>query len=177
MYGIATPGPNYEHPLEVLEACHARIEAHLATLERLVIHLGARGADAEAREAARFIMRFFDTTAEEHHGDEDGDLFPRLRERAAERGRPEIAAVIDELERDHDTMRLQWSRLRERLDALSRGGEAALIDEDIVSFCWLYRKHLERETAAILPFAREALDALERSALGERMAARRRHAA
>jgi len=177
MYGIATLGPGYERPLELLEACHGRIEMHLIMLERLVVHLGARGADAEAREAARFVMRFFDTTAEQHHRDEDDDLFPRLRERAAELGRPEIAAVIDELGRDHATMRLQWSRLRERLDALARGAEAALIDEDILGFCWLYRKHLEKETAAILPFAREALDALERGALGERMAARRRHAA
>jgi hemerythrin-like domain-containing protein len=177
MYGIATLGPGYEHPLELLETCHGRIEMHLTMLERLVIHLASRGAGAESREAARFVMRFFDTAAEQHHRDEDDDLFPRLRERAAELGRPEICAVIDELERDHDTMALQWSRLRERLDALSRAAEAALIDEDIVGFCWLYRKHLERETAAILPFAREALDPLERAALGERMAARRRHAA
>ena len=177
MYGIAGDGPGYEHPLELLETCHRRIETHLVMLERLVIHLATRGADAESREAARFVMRFFDTTADEHHRDEDGDLFPRLRERGAELGRPEIGAVIDELERDHDTMRLQWSRLRERLDVLSRGGEAAVIDEDIVGFCWLYRKHVQKETAAILPFAREALDALERGALGERMAARRRPAA
>ena len=177
MYGIATLGPGYEHPLELLEACHGRIEMHLAMLERLVMHLASRGAGAESREAARFVMRFFDSAAEQHHRDEDDDLFPRLRERAAELGRPEVAAVIDELERDHDTMRLQWSRLRERLDALARGVEAALIDEDIVGFCWLHRRHMAHETAAILPFAREALDPLERAALGERMAARRRDAA
>jgi hemerythrin-like domain-containing protein len=171
------PGPGFDRPLELLEACHGRIEAWLATLEHLVNHLAQRGADADAREAARFVLRFFDSTAEQHHRDEDGDLFPRLRERAAELGRPEIAAVIDELARDHDTMRLQWSRLRARLDALARGTGESLIDEDIIGFCWLYRRHLARESAAILPFAREALDAHERGALGERMAARRRHAA
>jgi len=32
---------------------------------------------------------------------------------------------------------------------------------------------MEREGAAVLPFAREVLDAVERAALGERMAARR----
>jgi hemerythrin-like domain-containing protein len=177
VYGIATSGPGFEQPLELLEACHGRIETYLATLEHLVGHLAQRGADADAREAARVIQRFFDTTGEQHHRDEDDDLFPHLRRRAAELERPEIAAVIDELERDHDTMRLQWSRLRARLDALSRGADEGLIDEDIVSFCWLYRRHMARETAAILPFAREALDPLERAALGERMAARRRHAA
>jgi len=34
--------------------------------------------------------------------------------------------------------------------------------------------HMAKETAAILPFAKEALDIGERGALGERMAARRR---
>jgi hypothetical protein len=32
---------------------------------------------------------------------------------------------------------------------------------------------MDREGAVVLPFAREALDAAERAALGERMAARR----
>jgi hemerythrin-like domain-containing protein len=178
MYGIAaTLAPSFDRPLDVLETCHRRIETHLALLERMVAHLATHGGDAEAREAARFVIRFFDTSGEQHHRDEDEDLFPRLRERAAELDRPEIGAVIDELGRDHDTMRLQWSRLRERLDALAHGGEVALTAEDILGFCWLYRRHLEKETAAILPFAKEALDALERGALGERMAARRRNAA
>jgi|1185.fasta_scaffold00886_1 hemerythrin-like domain-containing protein len=177
MYVIDTSGPGFDRPLELLEACHGRIEDRLAMLEHLVAHLAQRGADADAREAARLVLRFFDTVGEQHHRDEDDDLFPRLRSRAAELGRPEIAAVIDELERDHDTMRLQWSRLRALLDMLARNADASLIDEDIVGFCWLYRRHMARESAAILPFAREALDALERGALGERMAARRRHAA
>jgi hypothetical protein len=37
-----------------------------------------------------------------------------------------------------------------------------------------HRAHIEKETAAVLPFAREALEASERVALGERMAARRK---
>ena len=74
-------------------------------------------------------------------------------------------------------MQLQWSRLRERLNAIARGEEALLTREDIASFAWLHRHHMAKETAAILPFAKEALDVVERGALGERMAARRRASA
>ena len=175
MYGIAsTLAPGFDQPLELLQACHGHIETQLAMLERLVSHITEQGCDAEARDAARFVMRFFDTTGEQHHRDEDGDLFPRLRMRAAELERPEIAAIIDELERDHATMQLQWSRLRERLNAIARDEQALLTREDIASFAWLLRHHMARESAAILPFAKEALDIAERGALGERMAARRK---
>lgn len=175
MYSIASPlAPGFEQPLELLEACHGRIETQLTLLERLVARLAEREPDADSRDAARFLVRFFDTTGAQHNRDEEEDLFPRIRERAAELGRPEIAAVIDELERDHETMGLQWSRLRERLDALARGAHARLTADDTTSFCWLYRRHMENEAAAILPFAKEALNDDERSAFGERMAARRR---
>ena len=175
MYGIAsTLAPSFDEPLEMLEACHGRIEAQLETLERLVAHIARHGCDAEAREAARFVMRYFDTAGVEHHRDEDEDLFPLLRRKAGERERAEVSAVINELQADHATMDLQWSRLRERLDAIVRGGEVLLLREDIVGFAWLNRRHIEKEAALVLPFAKEALELEERAALGSRMAARRK---
>jgi hemerythrin-like domain-containing protein len=174
MYGIATTrAPGFDEPLQVLEACHARIETQLTMLERLVAHVADHGADAEAREAARFVMRYFDTAGVQHHRDEDGDLFPLLRCKAAELGRAEVSAVINQLEADHATLDLQWSALRARLDGLARGSEAALLPSDIAGFAWLNRRHMEKEAALVLPFAAEALGAEQLSALGERMAARR----
>jgi len=40
-------------------------------------------------------------------------------------------------------------------------------------FAWLYRRHMDRETMLVLPFAREALAAGECAELGRRMAERR----
>jgi len=165
-------GPKFDQPLETLAACHERIEERLAALERLVPHLEKHGCDAEARAAAQAILRYFDTSGVHHHQDEDQDLFPLLRARAAAQGRAEIAAAIEELEREHETMDAQWRRLRQRLLAVVEG-EPRLAAEDVTRFAWLYRRHMDREGAAVLPFAREALDAAERAALGERMAARR----
>ena len=178
MYGIATTlAPDFDEPLELLEACHGRIETQLTMLERLVAHVAQHGSDLEAREAARFIMRYFDTSGVQHHRDENEDLFPLLRRKAGELGRPEVSAVINELESDHQTMDLQWSRLRARLDALTRSAEALLAPGDIAGFAWLNRRHMEKEAALVLPFAKEVLDAEERVGLGERMAARRKSAA
>jgi hemerythrin-like domain-containing protein len=175
MYGIASPlAPSFDEPLEMLEACHGRIDAQLATLERLAAHLAQHGCDAEARDAARFVMRYFDTSGVQHHRDEDEDLFPLLRRKAGEGGRAEVSAVINELEGEHATMDLQWSRLRERLDAIARGADASLAAEDVERFAWLNRRHIEKEAALVLPFAREALALDERAALGSRMAARRK---
>jgi len=167
------PGPSFDEPLEMLAACHERIEAQLATLERLGPHLEKQGCDAEARAAAQAVLRYFDTAGKLHHQDEDEDLFPLLRRRAGPAGRPEVAAAIDELEREHQTMDAQWTRLRARLEAIA-AGEARLGAEDVARFAWLYRRHMDQESTAVLPFARETLDAGQRAMLGSRMAARRK---
>jgi hemerythrin-like domain-containing protein len=163
----ATSAPGFDEPLETLAACHERIESQLATLERM---LAAEGSDAVA--AARAAIDYFDTEGELHYRDEDEDLFPLLRRLAAEQGRAEIAAAIEDLEREHAVMAWQWARLRAALDAVARGvGNVG--GEEVARFTWLYRRHMDRETAAILPFARTALSAGQRAALGTRMAARR----
>ena len=168
------PAPTFDEPLEMLAACHDRIEAQLCTLEKLIEHLVASGCDRAAQDAASQIMRYFDTAGVEHHRDEDEDMFPLLRQLAADRDRPEVSAVINGLEEDHATMEAQWSRLRARLDAVAAGRDAHLDAEDVARFAWLYRRHMEKEAALVLPFAREAVSETERAALGERMAARRR---
>lgn len=174
MNPFAAAAPTFDEPLEMLAACHERIEAQLATLEKLVEHVPLRGADALAREAAAQVMRYFDTAGVEHHRDEDEEIFPLLRRLAAERDRPEVSAVINGLEQDHSTMDAQWSRLRARLDAICTGRDARLDAEDVAPFAWLYRRHMEKESALVLPFAREAISETERARLGSRMAARRR---
>jgi hemerythrin-like domain-containing protein len=169
---LKAPAPSFDEPLEMLAACHERIEAQLDTLERLGPHLGQRGCDAEARAAAQAVLRYFDTAGMLHHRDEDHDLFPLLRRRAAAQGRAAIAAAVEELERAHGTIESQWRRLRRRLLAIAEG-ERQLDAEEVARFAWLQRRHIDRESSALLPFARETLDLAERAELGRRMAARR----
>ena len=174
MNPFAAPAPTFDEPLEMLAACHERIEAQLCTLEKLIEHLAQKGCDATARDAATQVMRYFDTAGANHHRDEDEDIFPLLRQLAAERDRPEVSAVINGLEEDHATMNAQWARLHERLEAIAAGRDARLDAETVAHFAWLYRRHMEKESGLVLPFAREAVSETERAVLGSRMAARRR---
>lgn len=169
---LAQPGPGFDEPLEMLEACHERIQLQLQTLERLGPHLETHGCDAEAKAAAQAVLRYFDTAGALHHQDEDHDLFPVLRVKAAASARKDVANAIDELAEEHRSMEAQWQRLRERLLAIVEG-TPRLDAENVARFAWLYRRHMDREATAVLPFARHALDAAEREALGRSMAARR----
>jgi hemerythrin-like domain-containing protein len=163
-----------EKPLEMLQTCHARIERQLATLEKLAEQVAASGCDDLAQSRAKDVLDYFDTSAAQHHRDEDEDLFPLLRRRAGALGRSEIAALIGEMEREHSTMDAQWQRLREQLKAIARSRDSRLDAEEVARFAWLYRRHMDRETAAVLPFAREALSGEQQAAFAERMALRRR---
>ncbi len=73
---LKQPGPSFDEPLEMLAACHERIEAQLRTLERLGPHLEKHGCDAEAKAAAQAVLRYFDTAGRLHHQDEDDDQRP-----------------------------------------------------------------------------------------------------
>ena len=163
-----------DEALEALQACHGRIEQQLQALEKLAQRLAAGVPDRAAGSDAQAVLRYFETAGAQHQRDEDEDLFPLLRARAAALGRIEVAAGIDELEREHATLDAQWRRLRQALTAVATLCEDVCIDAgEAERFAWLYRRHMDREAQLVLPFAREALGPEERAELGARMAARR----
>jgi hemerythrin-like domain-containing protein len=157
-------------PLERLAACHERVEEQLQALVRLAHRASATAAGAAAAQSA---LDFFETSGAQHHRDEDEDLFPLLRARAAALGRIEVAAAVDEIEREHATLDAQWRRLREGLSAIAARRHARIDAGEAGRFAWLYRRHMDRESQLVLPFAREILGAAERAELGARMAVRR----
>lgn len=81
--GHSAPAVGFEVPLEMLAACHLRVQDQCSTLLRLVTHIAAHGPDRPAQEAATAVMRYFDTSARHHHDDEERDLFPALIESMA----------------------------------------------------------------------------------------------
>ena len=85
--GHSASAAGFEVPLEMLAACHLRVQSQCATLLRLVPHMAAHGSDRPAQEAAAAVMRYFDTSARHHHEDEEQDLFPALLLRATHRTR------------------------------------------------------------------------------------------
>lgn len=173
MNGLMKSLPTFDEPLEMLEACHERIECQLGVLESLVPHVAAHGSDDAARSAARAVIRYFDTAAVAHHRDEDEDLFPLVRAAAARGGRKEICATLYELEREHENMDRLYSELRAQLAAIEAGGSGRLDADLVARLAWIYRRHMRLEAGLVLPYAREVIAPAQRAALGDRMAARR----
>ena len=171
--GYSATSAGFEVPLEMLEACHHRVQRQCATLRRLPAHLAAHGADADARGAAEAVMRYFDTAAVHHHADEEADLFPALIESMAGSDAVCLREMIDGLCTEHQTLECHWRRLRVLLAQIAEGRRDTLADADVLPLVELYTQHIAREEAELLPMAARLLDdaALER--IGRAMRLRR----
>ncbi|AYH45019.1 hemerythrin domain-containing protein [Azoarcus sp. DN11] len=166
--------PGFETPLEMLEACHERLQAQLATLARLAAWLPEHGPDRQAQQAATNVMRYFDVAAVKHHQDEEDDLFPVLRERVDEARRGELGTLIDWILADHQRLFAGWAQMRARLECIARGESADLTPAAVEEFAGAYRRHIAREEGELLPVARSVLGAQDIEVLSGTMTARRR---
>jgi hemerythrin-like domain-containing protein len=171
--GHRAPSAGFEVPLEMLSACHFRIEQQCDTLRRLVPHLASRGADDEARIAVAKVIRYFDSSAVQHHADEEEDLFPALLESMAGSDAVCIREMTESLTAEHRRLEALWRGLRGALDGVVAGRVAALDAADVEAFGTLYASHIEREERELLPMAARLLgdDALE--SVGRAMRQRR----
>src|ERR1700682_4875758 len=178
MKGNARPSPfdavGFDDPLEMLLACHRRIEKQLDTLKRLRAQVQARGVDAEASAAAQAVLRYFLKAAVNHHEDEEKDLFPLLEQRITDPGeRARFGIFRDEVERDHREIEASWARLRRPLEGIGEGLTRTLAPDDVQAFVSAYSRHILAEEAALMEFFNRWLDAGDRMALGRSMSVRR----
>ncbi len=171
--GFDSPAAGFEAPLEMLAACHGRVERQCQTLQRLVLHLAAHGPDQAAREAAQNVMRYFDTSARHHHADEEEDLFPALLDSASEQEKAQLGELIAALQVQHRQLEQFWAQLRLKLEAVSHGKAGELVADEVECMCRLYRSHIEREEVELLPSAERILGTGQLDGLGRAMLARR----
>jgi hemerythrin-like domain-containing protein len=156
----------------MLEACHERVERMLALLQRLREHLPGHGADADARQAARDVMRYFDQAAPQHHRDEELHVFPPL----LAQGDPTTVALVQRLQQDHLQMESRWAGARDVLDAIAGGGLTALTSDHeaaLNAFAALYADHIPAEEQLAYPAAAALLDAPALAAMSAEMMRRR----
>lgn len=167
----STASPGFEEPFGMLEACHQRIERTVALLERLRAHLHGHGADEQARQAARDVIRYFDLAAPEHHRDEERHVFPLLL--AA--GDEPMAAKVRELMDEHRQMDQGWVAARQVLQRVADGaGQLTAPDEAALdAFVRLYARHLRTEDEQVYPPARAAMPASALAAMSQDMMRRR----
>jgi hemerythrin-like domain-containing protein len=171
--GHSAPAVGFEAPLEMLAACHGRVQSQCTTLLRLMPHLAAHGADRQAREAAAAVMRYFDRSARHHHEDEEQDLFPALIESMAGSDAVCLRELIAALCADHRLLEARWRELRGMLQQVADGGAPPWAPVDVPGFVALYERHIAREEAELLPMAGRLLGDAELDRVGAAMRARR----
>jgi hemerythrin-like domain-containing protein len=171
--GHQAPAVGFEVPIEMLAACHGRVQSQCETLQRLVPHVTRHGADVAACEAARAVMRYFDTAARHHHEDEEQDLFPALLEAMAGSDAVCLRGLTEGLTADHRLLEADWQALRRELEALTAGLAAVLTSALVTGFVDRYAAHIAREEAELLPMAQRLLSDAQLDRIGRSMRARR----
>ena len=173
IFGHQAPSVGFEAPLEMLSACHGRIQDQCETLRRLLPHLALHGADEQAREAAIAVMRYFDTAAPLHHADEEEDLFPALIESMAGSDPVCLRELAQSLGSEHRELEAAWRRVRRGLQQVVEGEASALAPTDVEALAALYARHIDREEKELLPMAARLLGDAELDSVGRAMRERR----
>lgn len=191
--GHSAPAAGFEVPLEMLAACHGRVQAQGETLLKLQAHLARHGVDEDARTAARAVLRYFDLAAPLHHRDEEEDLFPALRacaehdgpgppaadaardEAADPGGRQALLQLLATLTDQHRGFETQWAALRPALQAVADGppDQALPCLDGAADFVAAYAAHIALEEGELLPLAVRWLDAPVLDRVGRAMRLRR----
>ncbi len=175
--GHLSPSAGFDAPFDMLTACHERVIRTLALLERLRQHMDKVGIDADAVDAAKDVMRYFDIAAPRHHEDEELHVFPALL--AVDD--TSLHDVVHKLQQDHKDMECAWIQARKVLAKLTdvdrQISNSRFSDADQVAlsaFSELYDQHIELEESLVYPAAIQRLsnDALQ--VMGEDMMKRRR---
>ena len=196
--GHRAPGAGYEAPFEMLDACHERVGRMLRLLHKLRAHLQASGWDAQAAEAARDVLRYFNEAAPRHHEDEERHVFPAVLAAPDAPALPHpgtgegtgigssLHAVVRRLLQDHADMQTRWASARPVLERIARppaedrassqprwqplaASEEAALD----GFASLYTSHIEAENHLIYPAAQQALTPAQLQTMSADMMARR----
>ncbi len=164
--------PSFDHPLEMLHACHGKILQQCETLNKMALHLNQQGVDTQVQQAAKNILRYFETAGKFHHLDEEEDLFPALRAHKGFETTP-LPALLERLLAEHIVMLASWDALRSVLLELAEGKSLMLEAAIINNFITSYSDHIAIENTQLLPLAARLLTLQQLEFIGKKMAERR----
>lgn len=168
---------DFRNPLGLLSDCHRRIEQFLKVL--LTVSRQANGGRLtdEQRDSFEAALKYFHDTAPLHTRDEEGSLFPRMREKNNAENTEKLA-VLDQLHAEHNTAGSRHHRVDELGSEWLNSGQlspdnARLLNELLEDLSRTYADHISLEEGEIFPLAATLLDHAEMEAIAREMASRR----
>lgn len=165
--------PGFDQPIAVLKHCHDRIRKQIRTMQTLLSHLPAKGADGAAQRGASAVLNYFEKAAPNHHADEEQDLFPMLAATAKDEDAALLTTLVPQILQEHQQMEVAWDLLQHQLSDIAAGTSAQLSDDNVRRFAELYAAHMEKEETHIAPMAKRIFSAQQMAQLGDAMRARR----
>lgn len=165
--------PDFDHPVDVLKHCHGRIRKQLNTLQKLILHLPVAGLTADAQQAARAVLRYFDNAAPNHHADEEQDLLPMLQTIASGDDAVLLKKVAAEIVSEHQAMDAIWQTIGMQLREIAAGKAAELSAVEVRILIERYTAHMEKEEAVVMPMAQRLFSTDQMTQLGNAMRIRR----
>lgn len=162
-----------DDPMEILDACHARIRAAAGLMRKLMRCYGQVEEMGRAQRAAAQLVAFFEGPARWHQQDEEHDLYPMLLAAAPRMMQPEVEALLCELFAGHRQIRALWRRLRPQVATIAKGGQVRLDEASLQQLILVYAAHLHREEAVCFPLMAQLLDPRQLAVLGINMGVRR----
>lgn len=165
--------PGFDQPIAVLKHCHDKIRKQLATLQNLPGYLSQEGNTAEAQQAAKAVLQYFNKAAHLHHDDEEQDLMPMLQATASGNDAALLVTLVPEILADHQRMDAAWAALRPELEAIAAGSGVQLSADGVRDFAGAYQAHMEKEEGQLAPMAKRLFSAQQMAQLGTAMQRRR----
>jgi hemerythrin-like domain-containing protein len=159
--------PRIDDPIEMLLACHGKVRHFSRLIHKLVAHVTVHGADAQARDAAHAIWRYFEIAAPLHHADEDQDLYPALQALGA----GPVSEACQRLAGEHAPQQATWGQVATWLKEIE-AGQTSPEPSCVLGFADDAIRHADEEERLIYPAA-EQLDPVTLTRVAQAMSARR----
>lgn len=150
-----TPDPAASQPIADFSACHEGITRKLHALAGLPELLQAA---AQARQLAADSLAFFADVIQDHHANEETELFPAVL-RSATPGveRDQVQVLVDQLVAEHRRIEALWAKLVPGLKAAAKGQDTALSAVTLQHLVDSYLAHAAFEEREFLPLSQTIL--------------------
>jgi len=156
---MTTPAPSAavdnQGPVESFSNCHAGILSGLRDFASLP---PLQDAALRARSIAQQTVALLDKAVQEHHAEEEEELFTAVLRSAkvgAEHDR--VQALVQQLTDEHREVESLWKRLRPEVSKAAAGKPVRLREDAVKLLVEMYRMHAELEEHEFLPLARDIL--------------------